>query len=151
MALGVALAPFAERPDALIGREGRLVAVPSDDGRLAAMRGRTGTFELSRWLQHDGDSRTVWQARKHNAYHCDRAGCTVRVKKLLFAVARHPRALADDCRRAKLLVLSFPRPRGCRPEGPVIDFFALRRRGTHAVYIGDDGAIRITSVAEQRG
>jgi competence protein ComEC len=151
IAVGLALTPFTTRPDALIGRDGRLVAVRAADGRLAAMRGRSGTFELHRWLQHDGDGRTAWQARKSRAYRCDRAGCTVRVKSVLFAVAGHPRALADDCRRARVLVLSFPRPRGCRPEGQVIDFFALRRRGTHAVYIDADGAVRITSVAEVRG
>lgn len=148
---GIAVAPFMTRPDALVGREGRLVAVRAPDGRLAALGGRTGAYELRRWLQHDGDGRSVREARRAGPYRCDEAGCTAMVKKVLFAVSRHPRALADDCRRAGLLVLRFPKPGGCVTQAPVIDFFALRREGTHAVFVDDGGDIRIETVAAARG
>src|SRR5690606_2891793 len=54
------------------------------------------------------------------------------------------------CRRADLLIIPFPRPKGCNPPGEVIDFFAVRDRGTHAIYI-EDGEVSVTTVAEFRG
>lgn len=151
IALGIALAPFAPRPDALVGRDGWLVAVRKPDGRLAALQNRGGQFELHRWLQSDGDGRAVKDAADAAAYRCDQSGCVARVKSVVFAVARHPSALADDCRRAGVLVLRFPKPRGCRPNGTTIDVSALRRGGTHAVFIDKDGKVHITTVAERRG
>jgi len=155
IAVGITLAPINGRPDALIGRDGRLVAVRAADGRLAAMRGRSGSFELRRWLEHDGDRRSVRQARQRvsnrRGYQCDRSGCTVLIKKVLMAVARHPRALVDDCRRASILVLSFPKPPGCEPRGTVIDYFALKREGTHAIYVNESGGVRVATVADSQG
>lgn len=149
---GIGAAPFGERPDALIGREGRLVAVRGADGRLAAMLGRGGgAFELRRWLQYDGDKRAAQQAVDKSAYRCDRTGCTAMVKGVLLAVARHPAALADDCRRAGVLVLNFPRPQGCVTKAPTIDLYALRDRGTHALRVTATRDVRIMTVAMQRG
>jgi competence protein ComEC len=152
IAAGVAAAPFNSRPDALVGREGQLVAVRGADGRLAALQGRTGGYELRRWLDHDGDASSIHDARSREIYRCDAAGCTATLRgEVLLAVARHPSALADDCLRASVLVLAFTRPGGCDPKGPVIDFFALRDGGTHALFVESGGSVKIRTVAEARG
>lgn len=67
------------------------------------------------------------------------------------AVTRHPAGLDDDCARADVLVLDIPRPRGCDKPATVIDFWALRRLGTHAVYLAGNGGVRIETVAQYRG
>ena len=62
-------------------------------------------------------------------------------------MAQRPAAFADDYRRASILVASIVSP---SPKA-VVDFFAARREGTHALYIEDDGRIRVETVARTRG
>ena len=66
-------------------------------------------------------------------------------------MARHPAAFAEDCRRAAILISPIVGPRSCTGPKTVIDFFAARRGGTHALYIDADGGIRIETVAAARG
>jgi competence protein ComEC len=73
------------------------------------------------------------------------------VKGLVVAVARHPAAFAEVCRRAAVLVSPLVSPRGCAAAKTVVDFFAVRRAGTHALYIGADGSVRVETVAAARG
>lgn len=164
LACGIALAPATPRPDILVGQDGRLAAVRGGDGRLAALAASASGFELARWLDHDGDGRSAREAMATPAFRCDAAGCTARVKGLTVAYPRHPSAIAEDCGRADVVLLPVPRPRGCQRPQTVIDFFALRARGTHALYVEkaaapNDGprpatvrpVIRIETVASARG
>jgi competence protein ComEC len=151
VAAGIALAPTLQRPDVLIARDGALVAVRSDDQQLSAVGSRRPSFELIRWLEHDGDTREPKEATKASGFKCDAVGCRALVKGVTVAVARHPAALADDCQRAKILIASFANPRGCNGPAVLIDFFAVRRGGTHAIYIEEDGHIRVETVAQMRG
>jgi competence protein ComEC len=148
---GVALAPTLPAPDILIGSDGALVAVRSEGGTLSAVGARAANFELERWLEHDGSPGAVVEAAKARAFTCDGIGCRAQVKGLEVAVARHPAAFAEDCRRVAILVSQLVSPRGCQTPKTVVDFFAARRDGTHALYIGADGSIRVETVAQRRG
>jgi competence protein ComEC len=151
---GVALAPTGRLPDLIVGREGTLVAVRGPDGLLAAVGATRNSYELERWLEHDGDARGVERAAKlgkGSPFACDGIGCRATVQGLSLAVACHPAAFADDCRSAGILVASIVSPRVCPAPKAIVDFFAARRGGTHAVYIGPDGRLRIETVAEARG
>lgn len=150
IALGLMLAPTAQRPDVLVGRGAALVAVRGADGRLSALAGRGTRFELERWLEHDGDARPPEEAGKAAAFSCDRQGCIAVVKGLRLAVARTAAALRDDCALAAILVLPFPRPRRCRPDGAAIDSYDILARGAHALTV-TDGRVHIDTVAEARG
>jgi competence protein ComEC len=150
IALGLMLAPTGQRPDVLIGRGASLIAVRGPDGRLSALAGRGSTYELGRWLEHDGDGRTPGEAGKASAFHCDAQGCIAHVKGLRLAVARSGAALRDDCARATILVLAFSRPARCRPSGAAIDIDDLTTRGAHALTIAA-GNVHISTVAEARG
>ena len=150
IALGVMLAPTGSRPDVLIGRGVGLVAVRGDDGKLSALAGRGSTFELSRWLEHDGDGRPAAEVGKGTAFRCDGQGCTAQVKGVRLAVAASASALRDDCVAAFILVLKFPKPRGCASPAPVIDIVDVRARGAHALAI-DNGRVRVETVAGARG
>jgi hypothetical protein len=59
---------------------------------------------------------------------------------LIVAHPRHPAAIAEDCARADIVVLAVPRPRGCTAPRLVLDFFDVRARGTHALYLPPPGA-----------
>jgi len=150
IALGVLLAPMERRPDVLIGRGGDLVAVRGEDGRLSALAGRSSTFELARWLEHDADARPPAEAARAHAFRCDARGCTAQVKGVQLAIANSAAALRDDCARAGILVLKFAKPAGCAPPGRVIDMEDLEALGAHAIAI-DGGNIRVETVANARG
>jgi competence protein ComEC len=96
----LALAPTLRLPDLLVGRDGTLVAVLEETGHLTAAGVKRSSFELARWLEHDGDTRTVQEAGGASGFFCDAVGCRTRVEGLTVAVAQRPAAFADDCRRA---------------------------------------------------
>jgi competence protein ComEC len=147
---GLILMPTGRRPDVLVGRNADVVAVRAADGRLSALARRGSSFELARWLEHDGDGRPPAEAAKATAFRCDTYGCTARVKGALLAVTNAPVALRDDCAAASILVLRFTRPRGCSPRGLVIDVEDVRRSGPHGLYIDATG-VRVETVADDRG
>jgi competence protein ComEC len=148
--LGLMLAPTGRRPDVLVGRGAGLVAVRLPSGELSALAGKGSSFELARWLEHDGDGRPGAEVAKASAFRCDPHGCTARVKGTLMAVAGSPVALRDDCTAASILILKFARPKGCHPPGPAIDAEALAAKGAHALHI-EGGHIRVETVADTRG
>jgi competence protein ComEC len=148
-AAGLALVPAMPRPDILVGRNAELVAVRGPQGQLSALPAQGGSYELQRWLESDGDARAPREATS-DVFRCDAVGCTANIKDRAVAVVRHPAALAEDCSRADVLVIPFPRPKGCNPKAIAIDFYAVRDRGTHAVYIDDKG-ISVMTVADFRG
>lgn len=154
---GVLIAGGTERPDILAGRGGELVAVRGSDGLLAATGPRRGSFELDRWLEHDGDGRATREVLKSRAFRCDGAGCTARIQGLGVAVTRHPSAAAEDCLRSEIVVTEPRPPRGCTKPLAVIDRWSLRRDGTHAIYLetdemsGKPRIARIETVAGRRG
>jgi len=150
IAAGVALAPTLRLPDLLIGRDGKLVAVRADDGRLSAV-GSARAFELQRWLERDGDRRSPKEAAGASGFLCDGLGCATQVKGVTVAVARHPAAFRDDCRRAGILASGIVSPRRCPAPKAVVDFFAARRNGAHAIYVEEDGSIRVETARAWRG
>jgi competence protein ComEC len=150
IALGIMLTPTGSRPDVLIGRGAELVAVRGADGKLSALAGRGSTFELGRWLEHEGDGRPPVEAGKAQAFRCDSHGCTALVKGVRIAVAATPAALRDDCTTAAIVVLRFARASGCSQPAALIDPADVAARGAHALTIGG-GQVRLETVADARG
>jgi competence protein ComEC len=150
IAFGLMLAPTGQRPDILVGRNANLVAVRAADGRLSALAGRSSSYELTRWLEHDGDGRPAAEAGKASVFRCDRLGCIAHIKGMRLAVTKTGAALRDDCTAAAIAVLAFPKPARCRPTGLAIDTGDLAARGTHALTIEKD-QVRVETVADARG
>lgn len=168
IAAGIALAPLHQRPDILISRDGSLVVARVDGAFLAVapfVEGADGrprrraaslaagrSFELSRWLEADGDGRSAATvAASGRGFQCDGAGCTAIVRGRRLAVTRHAAGAADDCARADILVVSGPRPKVCAGPKVVIDAIARSAGGVHAIHIARDGAVRVETVASVRG
>jgi len=147
---GIAVAPFAARPDVLVGQEGKLVAVRNSAGRLVVLAVPHSQFELKRWLENDGDGRDLAEVVSTAGPACDSAGCVMDVRGLRVAVSQHAASMADDCAMAGLLILPRPAPKGCAGPRFVIDFFDVRAKGTHAVYV-EGPRLRIETVADARG
>ena len=147
---GLALSPTLERPDIIVGRDGKLVAARADGNRFSALPAPRSMYEFSRWLEADGDARAAKGVAIGTGFSCDAAGCTAVLKGQRLAVTRHASALSEDCARASVLVLDMPRPKGCTKPAVVIDPDALRRGGVHAIVLTRGGA-RVETVAVQRG
>lgn len=154
---GLVVAGDDPRPDVLAGRGGELVALRSSDGTLAAMGSRSGSFELTRWLEHDGDARAPRDVMRGTAFRCDGVGCIAGVRGLTLAVERHPSAAAEDCKKADIVIGGSERSRGCAHPRLVLDRATLRRDGTHAIYLAtaqgsEKPAIeKVETVASRRG
>jgi competence protein ComEC len=137
--IGIYTARVTARQEALIGRNGKQVAVRAPQGRLAAKEIRYTDFEVRSWLESDGDTRTLQAAtspvHRRSPFHCDLVRCTDFIGKRRIAIPRSPATLADDCVRADLLVLALPKSAGCVTSAMVLDYKVMRARGTHAIYL----------------
>lgn len=147
---GLALAPFTERPDIWIARDGRVVAVRGKAGEMAVADTRKGTYQLASWMEADGDIRAPKDARKGGPFVCDTQSCIAMVKGRLVSHVLEPAALVDDCGRAAILVASFAMRERCTGPRVVIDLGDLRERGAHTLALRR-GEMVVHTVAEGRG
>lgn len=150
---GLAGSPLMRGPDLLIGSEGRLVAVRDGGGHLSARTDAGGAFQLSRWLERDGDSRSTAEASDaaRGPFRCDAVGCIAVAKGKRVAIPHHPAAIVDDCAHADILILGAAAPGSCPHPRLVIDGAAISTKGTHAVYLTPEGDMRVETVADVRG
>lgn len=152
LAIGIAFAAgLRERPDVLVGRDGRLVAARGSDGKLAVLADRSATFELERWLEHDGDARHVSAVGPGALFVCDWAGCTARLPAGSLAISRHSAALRDDCRLAVVVIAPTLPAGSCAGPQVLIDRARLDRFGTHVIRFRKDRVPHVDSVAAARG
>lgn len=106
------------RPDVLVDREGRTVAVRGADGRLAVMgdrnAGLAGRFVVEQWLSAEGERARAGASDVAATAACDPLGCTLRDRRgEIVALSLDPASLEEDCRRASLLVTQHVPPAGC--------------------------------------
>jgi competence protein ComEC len=151
IAAGIVLSPTMPRPDVLIGRDGITVGVRDTAGQLSMLASRGSAFEVTRWLENDGDRRNAKDASDAKAFTCDALGCTTLTKGRRVVVSSSPAAARDDCSVGDIIVLKYTRPRNCgAPTAVVLDPATLRAGGVHALYVSQSD-IRIETVAATRG
>ena len=154
IAIGLVLLLLSRPPDVLISADGRLMALRDGQGHLWLSSRKRAGFVAETWLRRNGaSSGPVWPlARRHpqSPLDCDSLGCVYKGKGHVTAFAMRGEALAEDCRRATILVSLEPlRWRRCQNPDTVIDRFDLWRRGAHAVWL-DAGRPVVQSVAQGR-
>jgi len=137
---GLALTSVGTRPDVLIDRQGKVIAVRLENGRLAAIPGRAGAYSIEQWLAADGDRREPEAARRSDVFHCDERGCVAEIQGIRLALARHAAALAEDCKIADIVVTPLKLSAPCRSPRVVITQAELQDGGAHAIYIRRTGA-----------
>lgn len=131
---GVLLAGTAPRPDVLIDDVGGAAMVRAGDGSYRFM-GRGATFEAETWLRMDADPRLPGDPSLEDGVFCDALGCTAPLDVGgRVALVTEPRALAEDCRLASIVIVGTPVaiPNYC--AALVIDAENLSRLGVHALY-----------------
>ncbi len=140
---GLALFGSAPRPDVLIEETGAAVAVRGPDGAYRFM-GRGATFELETWLRADADPRAAGHASLEEGVFCDPLGCTAPLggTGLRVALVEEPRAFAEDCRVAAIVITALAAPEGCAAF--VVDRRSVQRYGVHALFIDGANEGRVT-------
>ncbi len=156
IAAGLAAAPFAARPDIWVDRDGQVIAVRLKSGTVSAPKSRKGAFSLKTWLEFDGDGRNPREVAKGAGFQCDEQSCLALVRGRIVAHVFHPGALADDCRRASVLIASLPVTEPCAGPELVIDSRDLWEKGAYVVRFAPGSgaaadAIVAENVAEARG
>jgi competence protein ComEC len=150
---GLFAAALAQPPDALVSENGKLLAVRDAEGALLLSSKRAEKFTAGIWLRRNGGGAPQpWPesgaASADGRLACDALGCVLHAEGHVVALVQDGRALAEDCRRATLVVATVPVRRAC--GAAVIDRFDLWRDGAHAVWLTPHG-VRTLSVDAWRG
>ncbi len=153
--LGILSIETERTPDILVSGDARLVAVRSADGMLQLSSARAGRMARETWLRRSGQSEApaVWPRAGRSAdgvLACDSASCIYNSDGHVVAFVQHASALAEDCRRADIVVATIPVRRRCASAALVIDRFSLWRDGGHAIWLVP-GEVRVESVRASRG
>jgi competence protein ComEC len=149
---GVASAGLATPPDIMVTGDGRLIGF-RDAGTLYVSSAQTQPFARDVWRHRVG----LWEWRSFDAgeglVRCDPVGCVARLRGYTVAFVTDPRALAEDCRSADIVVAAVPVRQTCAQPRLVVDRFDLWRDGAHAIWLGVDapGRIRLESANGDRG
>ncbi len=151
-----ALSTLAYRPpDLLVSGDGRLVAVRDAAGRLFVPSQRASRFVLDSWQRQAFAAEAVtWPklgAAAQGRLSCDPLGCLHRDGAWTAAILLDPRAAADDCGLAAVVISLEPlRRQPCAGPQLVVDRFDLWRYGAHAIWLLPE-RIEAAQVAAQQG
>jgi competence protein ComEC len=126
-------------PDVYVADRGDMVAVRGASGRLSMMRlQNSDTFSAKEWLAADADARTPKDKSLGDGAICDEIGCVARLADgTIVALAFAAESLAEDCRRAALVVSQRTAPPGC--SAPLIDRTVWPHTGASALYRSEKG------------
>ena len=142
------------RPDILINRDGRLVALRGPDGQLVLSAARPA-YAAETWLRHDGDARAPKEAARSAAKRCDALGCVWREPgEPVIAIPATLDALRDDCANADIIVARFGLPYRLRKQckaSVIVDYFDLWREGATTLTREPDGTWKRRTVRRESG
>ena len=100
------------------------------------------------WLSRSGQEGARSWRDNVDELRCDGLACIYRAKGQVISLVNDPRALAEDCRVADIVISVVPVRWNCPSARLVVDRFDLWRHGGHAVWL--DGP-RIETVVEEQG
>ncbi len=139
LAAGFLLALNPSPPDILIDARARSFAVRGDDGQLQMLIRTRSTYAPEQWLERDGDLRALDQVAS-DQFLCDSLACTVPLPGGgTMAIVNHRAALAEECRNARIVIITFKRQGPCPGPELVIDEQDLDTEGAAAIWTRGGG------------
>ncbi|NNE23773.1 MAG: ComEC family competence protein [Rhizobiales bacterium] len=149
-AIAVLLSLTLNRPDILIERAGKNVAVRGEHGLLVPATARRAKFVTGKWLLNDGDDAELKQAASRLAWTCSKVKCKAVSKGCKIVFLREGAPVHHPCEKADILISDFPLRGACANVPVRIDRFDLWRHGAHAIHLkGND--THIVTAAQMRG
>jgi hypothetical protein len=122
------------------------LAVSDAKGRLMLAPGRAGRFVREVWTERYGASETKWPG---DDMSCDGSGCVLARENRRVLLAFGPAALAEDCGEVDAIVSTIAAYDLCH-EGFIVDRIHLAQRGSHALWIEEEG-VRARSAIDGTG
>ncbi|MBT4589265.1 MAG: DUF4131 domain-containing protein [Rhodospirillaceae bacterium] len=156
IALGLGSLIFFQAPDIVVDERGKLFAVQGTNGVLHLSSKRVSKFSGQIWLRRGGqqiDTQQNWPKQgfsADNSLICDRLGCIYNNKGHKVALITDVQAVPEDCQAADIIVSAVPVPYFCPSAKIVIDWFDLWRKGAHAIWLTENGAV-VEDVNTKRG
>ena len=137
--LAVATLFFIRVPDIIIDADGELFAVKDGDKMIFSSRSKS-RYARERWQEKYGIAEAYLLGKTENdVIKCDSYGCIYKNK---VAIARHPKAVIEDCSNVQLLInLTYFKPR-CSTT--TISYWDLKKHGTHVVYLKEKPQIEVS-------
>jgi competence protein ComEC len=155
VSLALLLGPLHDPPDILVSGDARLVGVRTADGGMLLSSGRIERFTGDSWIRRAGaDQAGLWPVGTESAdgrLRCDALGCVYRRDGRRIAIVSKVDALVDDCGAVDMILALVPVRRHCPSVRQVVDRFDIWRNGAHAIWLQDDGSLRIESTRQARG
>jgi competence protein ComEC len=149
-AVGLLFALLTPRPDVLIERTGRNVAIRNGADELVVANPRRSRFAVERWLIADGDDASPSESAMRQGWQCADHMCLGVVKDKRIAFAEAEAEGKFTCPIADILVASFPLRKSCRSIPLRIDRFDVWRMGAYALFI-DGNTITAETSRSVRG
>ena len=154
---GIVLVSTHKLPDILVSSSGKLMMVRMGDEIYLSSK-RADKFTAETWVREIGQSMNdvkTWPREGEiiqgtDRLQCDRYACMAKIKGHDIAFSFDPRSVAEDCRRAEIVIAAKPiKPRNC---AATISFglWELRDGGVHALYL-DQNSITLETVSGERG
>lgn len=153
LTLGLVIGLAARPPDLLVSPWLDQIALRTEDGRMILHERVRDGFVRQQWqaamLVQEVDPPPLRAAASADLA-CDALGCVLdRGEGARIAVVFQAGALAEDCRRADLVITALP-VRHCPGPAALIDGPELRRTGGLSLWL-EDGGYRLETVAGVRG
>ncbi|WP_413205313.1 ComEC/Rec2 family competence protein [Rhodospirillum sp. A1_3_36] len=152
LVLGLTVPWWVPQPDVLVSRGGKLIAVRTESGGLLFSDPHKDRFTRSVWEESYGTSAGFFPDRGTTAdrrLDCGSGGCIYTLNGQRVALPNNDATAWRAAWTTDVVIVTGRES----PQGPalIIDNRALWREGAHALWLGGDGAIRVDTVARQRG
>jgi competence protein ComEC len=153
--LAFVLGTLHRPPDILISADARLVGVRTASGGMLLSSERAERFIGESWMRRAGvPQASLWPLGTQSAdgrLRCDDLGCIYSRDGRRIAIVNKVDGLVDDCGGADIVVALVPVRRRCPSARQVIDRFDMWRYGAHALWLRDDGTLRVETARQVRG
>ncbi len=146
---GTALTSIHAKPDILVDREAKVVAIRDRGGKLQAPKSRRGFYTVAQWLKADGDGRKPKEASTGSGWQCDSYSCLATVKGKLVSFIAKPDAIHEDCERAAVLVMPMDLRQPCPAPRLVLDRGVLWEKGSSFITLAGNSLILQTATARR--
>jgi len=118
-----------------VERDGRSLALRSEDGALALPPGTRASYSVDNWLLAAGDDRDAEAASANGPFRCDLLGCIGKVKGKPSRLSAAPRRWKRTAGPPPSSSPPFSVGNGCRAARVVVDRHVLQTDGDYAFYI----------------